>query len=53
MGIKGEQKLLEILKDDMKGSLKYKECLVRALALSDVNSPNIDFVIESLFKTSK
>ncbi len=37
----------------MKANLKFKECLVRSLALADVESPNIDFVVEALFETSR
>ena len=51
LGIKGEQTLLQFLKEDLKASLKFKECLVRSLALANVESPNIDFVVEALFET--
>ena len=53
MGAAGEQALLHILKQDMSSHQKFKDCIVRSLALADVSSPNIDFVIELLFQTSK
>ena len=53
LGIKGEQTLLQFLKEDLKASLKFKECLVRSLALANVESPNIDFVVEALFETAR
>jgi hypothetical protein len=28
---------------------KAKECIIKAFALADVQNPNIDFVIETLF----
>jgi hypothetical protein len=29
--------------------MKLRECIIRALALANVNNPNVDFVIEVLF----
>ena len=28
---------------------KSKECIIKAFAMSDIENPNIDFVIETLF----
>ena len=53
LGVKGEQALLHVLKEDMKSNLKFRECLVRSLAMADLNSPNIDFVVEALFDTAR
>jgi hypothetical protein len=49
VGPLGEQTLVQILKNEPKSNHKLKECIVRALALANVNNPNIDFVIEVLF----
>lgn len=53
VGAQGEQTLVQILKNEPENNHKLRECIVRALALSNVNNPNIDFVIEVLFQTSK
>jgi len=53
VGTLGEQTLVQILKNEPENNHKLRECIVRALALSNVNNPNIDFVIEVLFQTSK
>lgn len=52
LGPMGEQTILTILKEDQQTNLKFKDCLVRSLALSQINSPNIDFVVENLFETA-
>lgn len=53
VGILGEQTLVQILKNEPENNHKLRECIVRALALANVNNPNIDFVIEVLYQTSK
>ena len=53
VGILGEQTLVGILKGEPENNHKLRECIVRALALANPNNPNIDFVIEILFQTSK
>ena len=53
VGTLGEQTLVQILKGEPENNNKLRECIVRALALANVNNPNIDFVIEILFQTSK
>lgn len=42
-----------MLKSEPENNHKLRECVIRALALSDVSTPNIDFVIEVLFTASK
>jgi len=42
-----------MIKSEPENNHKLREVIIRALALSDVQHPNIDFVIEILFKTSK
>lgn len=53
VGTLGEQTLVQILKNEPENNHKLRECIVRALALANVSNPNIDFVIEVLFATSK
>ena len=45
--------MVQILKNEPENNHKLRECIVRALALANVSNPNIDFVIEVLFATSK
>lgn len=49
VGTLGEQVLVRILKSEPENNFKLRECIVRALALANVQNPNIDFVIEVLF----
>jgi len=42
-----------MLKTEPENNSKLRECVARALALSNVHNPNIDFVIEVLFQASK
>lgn len=49
VGTLGEQTLVQIVKSEPENNHKLRECIVRALALANVNNPNIDFVIEILF----
>jgi hypothetical protein len=37
---------------DASSSIKLRTCIVRALALANVDVASIDFVIEALFKTA-
>ena len=50
MGAYGEQTLVNILSKEPECNLKLRSCIVRALALANVNNASIDFVIEMLFK---
>jgi HEAT repeat protein len=49
VGPLGEQTLVQILKNEPENNMKLRECIIRALALANVNNPNVDFVIEVLF----
>ena len=56
MGIKGESLMIALMKKNETQSKiltnnKAKECIVKAFALSNIENPNIDFVIETLFFT--
>ena len=53
VGPLGEQTLVQILKNEPENNHKLRECIIRALALANVNNPNVDFVIEVLFQASK
>ena len=53
MGAYGEQTLVNIYGKEPDCNLKLRTCIVRALALSNVNNASIDFVIEMLFKASR
>lgn len=54
MGIQGEMMLIDVLNKETSAGNNYKmrQCIVRALALSNMTGGSIDFVIESLFKAS-
>mmetsp|Transcript_45070 Transcript_45070/g.59768 ORF Transcript_45070/g.59768 Transcript_45070/m.59768 type:complete len:180 (+) Transcript_45070:2060-2599(+) len=52
MGAYGEQTLVNILTKEPECNLKLRSCIVRALALANVNNASIDFVIEMLFKVA-
>jgi hypothetical protein len=52
MGARGEQTLVSLLDKEPANNHKFRSCIVRALALSDVQNPVIDFVLETLFKTA-
>ena len=54
MGPQGEAQLIALIKNHTQNSRllnnnKAKECIIKALALSNIENPNIDFVIEALF----
>ena len=53
MGAKGEQTLVSILDKEPQHNHQFRTCIVIALALSDVQNPAIDFVLEMLFKTAQ
>ena len=38
---------MSLLRDDLHIGLLFRECLVRSLALANVHSPNIDFVVDT------
>jgi len=52
----GENQLISLIKKNetqsrLINNSKAKECIIKAFALSNVENPNIDFVIETLFYT--
>lgn len=52
LGPKGEQQLIALVKQspsESKTNPKAKECILKAFAVANVQNPNIDFVIETLF----
>lgn len=55
LGPQGEAQLIAVIKNNnhqlnkMLLNSKAKECIIKAFALSDIENPNIDFVIETLF----
>ena len=56
LGPKGEMKLISLIKKNQSenrllNNNKAKECIIKAFALANVEDPNIDFVIETLFYT--
>lgn len=53
MGAKGEQALVNKANSETIHNAKLHVCIVRALALSDIGSASIDFVIEVLFKAAR
>jgi len=52
LGYEGESILLRILKLDDDSQFKLKSFIVKALGQSAITGPNIDFIIETLFKAS-
>ena len=53
MGPLGEQVLVNLTQRLPPNDSKLKTSVVRALALANILSPSIDFVIEVLFKCAK
>lgn len=53
LGSDGESTLLRVMSSEPDSNYKLKSSIAKALALSNVNSPNIDFIVECLFKTAK
>jgi len=53
IGTQGEQLLVNYLAHEPSNNMKLRTCLVRALALSNVDYASIDFVLEALYKASR
>lgn len=53
MGPLGETQLVNLVPTLHQNDSKLKVGIVRALALANIHSPSIDFVIELLFKCAK
>lgn len=52
LGYDGESILLKFLTSEDDNNFKMKSVIARALSHTAINSPNLDFIIETLFKTS-
>jgi len=52
LGYEGESILLKILTTEDDAQHKLKSVIAKALCLSAINGPNIDFIVETLFKAS-
>ena len=50
MGIEGENNLLLMMNSEPDSNYKLKSAVIRAYSYADITSPNIDFIIESIFK---
>ena len=53
LGIEGEGVLLKIMSSEPDSNYKLKSAIVHSLAYADINSSNIDFIIECIFKQGK
>jgi hypothetical protein len=53
LGSDGESTLLRVMGSENDSNYKLKSSIAKAFALSSINSPNIDFIVECLFKVSK
>lgn len=53
LGTEGQLQIIEILHKEPLGNLSLRTCIIKALGTADVNSNNIDFVIETLFKITQ
>ena len=52
LGIEGENALLLMMNSEPDNNYKLKSAVIRAYSLADISSPNIDFILESIFKQS-
>ena len=52
LGYEGESILLKILTTEDDSNFKLKSVTAKALGYTDLNGPNLDFIIETLFKSS-
>ena len=50
LGIEGEGVLLDVMRSEIDSNYKLKSSIARSLALTNISSPNIDFVVECLYK---
>ena len=50
LGIEGENALLLMMNSEPDNNYKLKSAVIRAYSLVDITSPNIDFILESIFK---
>jgi hypothetical protein len=50
MGIEGENALLLMMNSEPDNNYKLKTAVIRGYSYADITSPNIDFILESIFK---
>jgi len=50
MGIEGENNLLLMMNSEPDSNYKLKCAVIRGYSFADITSPNIDFILESIFK---
>ena len=53
LGNEGENTLLNLMNTESDSNYKLKAVIAKSLALSNIHSPNIDFIVECLFKSAK
>lgn len=53
LGLEGESCLLKLMTTEPDNNYKLKSAIVSALAFSDINSSNIDFIVECVFKQGR
>ena len=53
LGLEGEGVLLKIMSNEPDSNYKLKSAIVHALAYTDINSTNIDFIVECIFRQGK
>ena len=52
LGIDGETCLLDVMRQEIDSNYKLKSAIAKSFALTNINSPNIDFIVECLYKHS-
>ena len=50
LGIEGENALLLMMNSEPDNNYKLKSAVIRGYSFADITSPNIDFILESIFK---
>ena len=50
LGIEGENALLLMMNSEPDNNYKLKTAVIRGYSFADITSPNIDFILESIFK---
>ena len=50
MGIEGENNLLLLMNSEPDSNYKLKSAVIRGYSYADITSPNIDFILENIFK---
>ena len=50
LGIEGENSLLLMMNSEPDNNYKLKTAVIRGYSFADITSPNIDFILESIFK---